>query len=71
MTNKDRARRIMPKGFCMGGDMRIAVRFNDELFKRIKERALTEKKTFSEMVSELCVVGLLDLEESDSHEAAE
>jgi hypothetical protein len=61
----------MPKGFREkpGGDMRVAVRFDsDELFEQIKLRALHEKRTFSEMVCELCKIGLFDLEESERHD---
>ena len=48
--------------------LRVAVQFDEPLFARIKKRALKENKTFSEMVCELCSVGLLDLEDNDQHE---
>ena len=63
----------MPKGFRpASGDSRprVAVVFDEELFEEIKKQAVREKKTFSAMVRELCIVGLLDLRESDELEPA-
>jgi predicted DNA-binding protein len=61
----------MPQGYRnKSGELQTAIRFSDELFERIKLRALKEDKTFSEMVQELCAIGLFDLDESDSHEQA-
>lgn len=70
-SSQARARQVMPQGFRVKtGQLQTAVRFNKELFERIKARACKERKTFSEMVAELCSIGLFDLEESDSHEQA-
>ncbi len=67
------SKKSMPKGFRPSkGDPRprVAVVFDEELFTRICAQATKEKKNFSEMVSELCKVGLFDLEESDKLEPA-
>lgn len=70
-NSKDRAKQVMPKGFRLKqGELQVAIRFQEAMFERIKQRALQENKTFSEMVVELCAIGLFDLEESDSHEQA-
>ena len=50
------------------GYRKIAISFPEQQFHKIRERAMRENKTISEMVSELCTVGLLDLEESDALE---
>ena len=65
-------RKDMPKGFRAKPDdsPKVAVAFNAELFEKIKEMALKENLTFGAMVCELCEVGILDLEESDSLEPA-
>lgn len=58
----------MPIGFRpASGDHRprVAVVFDEELFDKIRAMAALENKSFSEMVRELCRVGILDLEESD------
>jgi hypothetical protein len=63
----------MPKGFRpASGDPRprVAVTFDEDLFEEIRLQALREKKGFSEMVRELCRVGLFDLRESDELEPA-
>jgi peptide subunit release factor RF-3 len=59
-------RRRQPKGTPEGTGLKIAVKFNPELFKRISERAVKHKKSFSQMVNETCECGLLDLEESEA-----
>jgi hypothetical protein len=70
-ASKDRAKQVMPKGFRLKqGELQVAIRFQEVMFERVKQRALQENKTFSEMVVELCAIGLFDLEESDSHEQA-
>jgi hypothetical protein len=70
-NSKDRAKQVMPKGFRLKqGELQVAIRFQEVMFERVKQRALQENKTFSEMVVELCGIGLFDLEESDSHEQA-
>ena len=66
-------KRTMPKGFRpVRGDPRprVAVIFDEDLFKQICEMALKEHKGFGQMVGELCRVGILDLEESDRLEPA-
>jgi hypothetical protein len=66
-------KRAMPQGFRPAtGDSRprVAVVFDEDLFERVKDRAVREGKGFSEMVRELCQIGLFDLEESDHHEVA-
>jgi hypothetical protein len=63
---------MMPRGFRPAtGDPRprVAVVFDEELFARIKLRAVREGKGFSEMVRELCSLGLFDLEESEDEAA--
>ena len=50
------------------GYRKIAISFSESQFHKIRERAIRENKSVSEMVSELCVVGLLDLEDSDALE---
>jgi hypothetical protein len=50
------------------GYTKIAVKFEDKLFRRIKSMADREHKCFSDMAAELCRVGILDLEDSDRHE---
>jgi len=63
----------MPVGFRPAtGDPRprVAVVFDEELFEEVKLQAMKEGKGFSEMVRELCRVGLLDLRESDELEPA-
>jgi hypothetical protein len=52
------------------GHIKVAVTFPEQLFMDIIAMARREKKDFSEMVSELCKVGKLDLEESDALEPA-
>jgi len=64
-------KRTMPKGFRPSrGDARprVAVIFDEDLFEQICAQATRERKGFSEMVRELCRVGLLDLAESDKME---
>lgn len=59
----------MPKGFReKGHDPKVAVMFPEYVFKQIKIMAVQESKTFSEMVVELCTVGIFDLQESDACE---
>lgn len=65
--------RKMPRGFRpVTGDHRprVAVIFDDDLFEAIRAMAVKEDKGFSQMVRELCRVGILDLEESDRLEPA-
>ena len=50
------------------GYRKIAISFPEDLFNKIRARAEFEHKTISEMVSELCKVGDLDLSESDALE---
>jgi len=58
-----------PKGFKeRDGFTKIAISFSDELFKLILKRAKHEKKTFNAMVVDLCVIGDMDLTDSDRHE---
>jgi hypothetical protein len=59
-----------PKGFKRGGHTQIAVRFPDKVFREIITRAKREKRTFNEMVLELCACGEICLADSDRHEAA-
>jgi hypothetical protein len=54
-----------PTGYPAGGGTKIAVTFPNDLFEAIIDIAKREKKTFNDMVVELCKVGKLDLEESD------
>jgi hypothetical protein len=57
----------MPAGMIEGGRPKVAVRFTSvELFEKIKQRAEKSNKGFSEQVSELCEVGLLDLDDLDA-----
>ena len=55
----------------MPKNAKVAVSFEEELFKRICWIAVKEKKQFSVMVNELCKVGILCLEESDKLEPSE
>ena len=50
--------------------IKVAVTFPDQLFMDIIAMARRDNKDFSEMVTELCKVGKLDLEESDALEPA-
>lgn len=64
-------KKTMPIGFRSArGDPRprVAVIFDEELFDKIRVMATKEGKGFSQMVGELCQVGILDLEESDKLE---
>jgi hypothetical protein len=55
-----------PKGYNdKAGFTKIAINFPNELFHDILIMARREGKDFSSMVSELCKVGIFDLEESD------
>ena len=58
-----------PKGYHeKRGFTKVAVNFPAELFTDIVMMARRENKDFSSMVSELCKVGIFDLEESDKLE---
>lgn len=62
----------VPAGYKdKSGHTKVAVNFPTALFKQIADQSLKENKKFSDMVSELCKVGLLDLSESDSLEPKE
>ena len=55
-----------PAGYtAKNGFTKVAVNFPDSLFVDILAMARRENKDFSAMVSELCKVGIFDLEESD------
>jgi hypothetical protein len=61
-------RRPPPKGHREGDGVKLAVKFTPELFKKINQRATKHNKTFSEIVNDACVCGLLCLEESEADE---
>lgn len=61
-------------GRVESGRRKIAVAFESELFDKIRTRAEKKAETvktwsFSKEVADLCKVGILDLDESDKHEA--
>ena len=58
------------KADAQNGVIRCAVSFEDQLFLDIITMAKREKRTFSEMVNELCKCGKLCLYESDMLEVA-
>ena len=57
-----------PVGYPIAGRTKIAVNFPTAMFQDIIKRAKYEKKTFNDMVVELCKVGAFDLDESDRYE---
>lgn len=57
-----------PKGFVMGSNTQIAVRFPSDFFKDIIAQARREKKDFNAMVVDLCLCGKLCMDESDRYE---
>ena len=59
-----------PTGYKKDGVIQIAVRFDTRMFESIIKRAKREKKTFNDMVVDLCKCGELCLSESDKHEVA-
>lgn len=59
----------IPRGIpTKSGRLQIAVRFEAPLFDRILRMSRAEGKGFSDMVNELCKIGIFDLEESDALE---
>jgi len=70
MTTIERIRLMPPVGYSGAriGYRKVAVSFPEALFTKIVDRAIKEKKSFSETVTELCTVGDLDLTESDALE---
>ena len=58
------------KSDAANGVIKCAVAFEDQLFIDIIAMAKREKKTFSEMVNDLCKCGKLCLYESDMLEVA-
>jgi hypothetical protein len=52
------------------GYRKIAINFPEDLFFKIRDQAIRENKTISEVVTMLCQVGYLDLCESDALEPA-
>lgn len=61
----------MPKGTRQpDGSRKVAVRFPEELFNALCERAWSDKKSFSTTVCEMAELGLFDLEELEASEEA-
>lgn len=51
------------------GKIKLAVKFEPDVFRQLKERAIRDKKHFSEIVNDVLKCGLLDLSELDRDEA--
>jgi len=62
---------VKVKGYKVKDKLRIACSFEERLFKKILKEAGKNKKSFGAMVEDLCKVGMLCLEESDSLEPAQ
>ena len=62
----------LPKGYSdKPGYTKIAINIKHDTFKRLVERAKTEKKMFSEIAEDVIKCGLLCLDESDRFEPKE